>query len=79
MTPEEYPSINKSLEKMQWTSQEIQSEKLIKIRNFPAQKKVKLFGVTFYTNSTEYIATNDLNQGDTTDVKKVGRMRWKVE
>jgi hypothetical protein len=61
MTPEEYPSLNKSLEKMEWISQEIQSGKLIKIRYFPAQKKVKLFGVTVSTNSTEYIATNDLN------------------
>ncbi|UNU22710.1 hypothetical protein D0A37_01380 [Microcoleus vaginatus HSN003] len=61
MTPEEYPSLNKSLEKMECISQEIQSGKLIKIRKFPAQKKVKLFGVTVSTNSTEYIATNDLN------------------
>ena len=55
MTQEEYPSLNKSLEKMEGISQGIQSGKLIKIRNFPAQKKVKLFGVTVSINSTEYI------------------------
>jgi hypothetical protein len=60
MTQEEYPSLNKSLEKRQWVSLEILSGKLIKIRNFPAEKKVKLFGVTVSTNSTEYIATKEL-------------------
>ncbi|UNU18426.1 hypothetical protein D0A34_05635 [Microcoleus vaginatus PCC 9802] len=61
MTHEEYPSLNKSLEKREWVSLEILSGKLIKIRSFPAEKKVKLFGVTLSTNSTEYIATKDLN------------------
>jgi len=60
MTQEEYPSLNKSLEKREWVSLEILSGKLIKIRNFPAEKKVKLFGVTVSTNSTEYIATKEL-------------------
>jgi hypothetical protein len=61
----------KPLEKLEWTSQEFKSGKLIKIRNFPAQKKVKLFRVTVSTNRTEYVVTNDLTQKDTTEVKKV--------
>ena len=61
MTQEEYPSLNKSLEKREWVSLEILSGKLIKIRNLPVEKKVKLLGVTVSTNSTEYIATKDLN------------------
>lgn len=59
MTPEKYPSINKSLECSVNHRKSIRKTK--KIRYFQARKKVKLFGVTVSTNSTEYIAPNDLN------------------
>jgi len=69
----------KPVEKLEWTSQEFESGKLIKIRNFPANKKVKLFRVTVSTNRTEYLVTNDLTQQDRTEVKKVCSQRWKIE
>ena len=69
----------KKLETVQWTESEVKSGKLIKIKNFPADKKIKLFRVTVSTNRTEYVATNDLTQNDTTDVKKnvasVGKLK----
>lgn len=61
----------KKLETVQWTESEVKSGKLIKIKNFPADKKIKFFRVTVSTNRTEYVATNDLIQNDTTDVKKM--------
>ena len=52
----------KKVEALHWNEQEKELGKVIKIKNFPAQKKVKLFRVTISTDRTEYIATNDLNQ-----------------
>lgn len=69
----------KHIEKVQWTESELKSGKFIKIKNFPADKKVKLFRVTVSTNRTEYVVTNDLSQSDTNDVKKVCSQRWKIE
>jgi len=64
---------------VQWTEKDVKSGKLIKIKNFPAVKKVKLFRVTVSTNRTEYVATNDLTQSETKDVRKVCSQRWKIE
>ena len=40
---------------------------------------MKLFRVTVSTNRTEYIATNDLTQQSTLDVKENCAQRWKIE
>ena len=69
----------KSLEKMEGKESELERGKLIKIKGFPRDKKVKLFLVTVSTNRTEYVATNDLNQNSITGVKRIGRERWKIE
>jgi len=69
----------KQIEKVQCTESEIKSGKLIKIKNFPGYKKVKLFRVSVATNRTEDVATNDLNQSETTDVKKVCSPGGKIE
>ena len=69
----------KKIEQLQWTEKDVKSGKPIKIKNFPAAKKVKLFRVTVSTNRTEYVATNDLTQSETTDVRKVCSQRWKIE
>jgi hypothetical protein len=55
----------KSLEKLNWNRLDEQSGKIIKIKNFPKDKKVKLFRVTVSTNRTEYVVTNDLTQQST--------------
>jgi len=52
----------KSQEKMEWKESELEQGKLIKIKGFPRDKKVKLFLVTVSANRTEYVATNDLNK-----------------
>jgi len=65
----------KSLEKMEGKESELEQGKLIKIKGFPREKKVKLFRVTVSANRTEYVATNDLNQNSITGVKRVCKER----
>ncbi|MBM0744133.1 hypothetical protein JOY44_21375 [Phormidium sp. CLA17] len=43
-----------------WSDQEVEQGKLIKLRGFPQDRKVKLFRVTVSTNRTEFVVTNDL-------------------
>lgn len=69
----------KAIEQLTWTTVEQEQGKIIKIKKFPADKKVKLFRVTVSTNRTEYVVTNDLNQGKTEEVKKECHRRWKIE
>lgn len=69
----------KRLETLQWNTQQEKEGKLIKIKGFPAEKKVKLFRVTVSPNRTEYIVTNDLSQNSTRGVKTYCAKRWKIE
>jgi len=52
----------KKIGELNWNSSEKISGKIIKIKGFPRDKKVKLFWATVSTNRTEYIVTNDLSQ-----------------
>ena len=58
----------KQIEQLSWSREERQRGKLIKIKNFPKDKKVKLFRVTVSTDRTDYIVTNDLSQNSTDEV-----------
>ncbi|MBW4547629.1 MAG: hypothetical protein KME25_24780 [Symplocastrum torsivum CPER-KK1] len=69
----------KQIEQLRWSTEEQQQGKLIKIKNFPKYKKVKLFRVTISTNRTDYIVTNDCSQNSTDEVQKANAVRWKVE
>ena len=62
-----------------WSVQELQQGKPIKIRGFPASKKVKLFRVTVSTNRTDFVVTNDNAQATTDAVQDVCGIRWKIE
>ena len=62
-----------------WSETEKQKGKLIKIKGFPGNHKVKLFRVVLSTKRTDYIATNDMVQDDTQAVQEVCGFRWKVE
>lgn len=72
---EEYQPI----EHLEWSSIEQENGKVIKIKTFPKDKKVKLFRVIISTDKTEYIATNDLTQDSTNVVQQVCNVRWKIE
>ena len=51
----------KFLKKMEWKELEIEQGKVIKIKGFPRDKKVKLFLLIVSANRTEYVVINDLN------------------
>ena len=69
----------KRIDLLQWSEEELECGKIIKIKGFPAQKKVKLFRVAVSTNRTDYVATNDLSQSSTNVVQKVCKIRLKIE
>ena len=69
----------KRIDLLQWSEEELECGKIIKIKGFPAQKKVKLFRVAVSTNRTDYVAINDLSQSSTNVVQKVCKIRWKIE
>jgi hypothetical protein len=62
-----------------WSAEDLQQGKLIKIRGFPAYKKVKLFRVTVSTHRTDFVVTNDGSQASTDAVQDVCAIRWKIE
>ena len=67
------------IENLTWSEVEAEQGKLIKLNKFPRDKKVKLFRVTVSNNRTEYVATNDLTQSSTDEVKVKCKIRWKIE
>ena len=67
------------IDQLHWSEAELARGKLIKIRKFPKDKKVRLFRVTVSTDRTEFVATNDNNQNSTAETQQVCRTRWKIE
>ena len=69
----------KQTESITWSTDELEHGKMIKIRKFPENKKVKLFRITVSTNRTDYVATNDISQNSACAARDECRTRWKVE
>lgn len=69
----------KHIEALEWSENEQEKGKIIKIKAFPKNKKVKLFRVIVSTDKTEFIVTNDLTQDSTDVVQEVCDVRWKIE
>lgn len=67
------------VDELAWTSHEWAHGKLIKIKGFPKDYKVKLFRVAVATHRTDWVVTNDLAQDSDTAVQEVCGMRWKIE
>lgn len=64
---------------LDWTAEALAQGKLIKIKGFPKDHKVKLFRVVLSTQRTDYVVTNDLAQNETQAVQEVCSLRWKIE
>lgn len=64
---------------LQWSAGELNTGKLIKIKQFPRDHKVKLFRVEVSKNRTDWVATNDLGQNSLDATQKACGMRWKIE
>lgn len=69
----------KSISSLDWSQTELEPGKIVKIKAFPKNKKVKLFRVIISTDKTEYVATNDIDNDSTDAVQQVCAMRWKIE
>ena len=67
------------IEQLEWSEQELAHGKLVKVRGFPGDFKVKLFRVEVSTHRTEWVVTNDLSQSSTQDAQQVSAVRWKIE
>ena len=68
-----------SVDSLDWTATEKQHGKVIKIKGFPAEHKVKVFRVVLSTQRTDYVVTNEMPQDNVEVVRDVCGFRWKVE
>ncbi|MBE9182984.1 transposase [Oculatella sp. LEGE 06141] len=67
------------VDSLQWHESELQQGKVIKIKGFPKDHKVKLFRVVASSRRTDYIITNDGTQDSTEATQEVCGFRWKIE
>jgi len=69
----------RAVSELEWSQEELQSGKRVKVHGFPADYKMTLFRVEVSTHRTEYIVTNDATQDSTRDTRTVCAVRWKIE
>ena len=67
------------IETLEWSLAELAHGKVVKVRGFPGDFKVKLFRVEVSTHRTEWVVTNDLSQHTTQGAQQVSALRWKIE
>lgn len=67
------------IETLDWSDAELMQGKLVKVRGFPGDFKVKLFRVEVSTHRTEWVVTNDLSEDSTQGAQEVSALRWKIE
>ena len=69
----------RATETLEWTEKELQQGKIVKVKKFAQDTRLKMFRVTVSTNPTDYIVTNDVTQSDTDEAQQVSGQRWKIE
>jgi len=69
----------RNVDSLSWSAREAMHGKLIKIKNFPRDHKVKLFRVAVSTHRTDLVVTNDLSQDLTQGAQQACALRWKIE
>ncbi|MEM9945826.1 MAG: transposase [Cyanobacteria bacterium P01_D01_bin.36] len=67
------------IDSLSWPEAEQNSGKVVKLRGFPKNHKVKLFRVVASTRRTDYIVTNDWTQESTAATQEVCSYRWRIE
>jgi hypothetical protein len=67
------------VDSLTWSETERKHGKVIKVKGFPKDHKVKLFRVVLSTQRTDYVVTNDLTQNDTQAAQDACGVRWKIE
>jgi hypothetical protein len=64
---------------LDWTAEELEKGKRVRLNDFPNNHKVQLFQVTVLPGRTELVVTNDLSQNDAKAVRQTCKIRWKIE
>jgi hypothetical protein len=67
------------VDSLAWAATERTHGKVVKIKGFPKEHKVKLFRVVLSPQRTDYVVTNDLAQDDTQATQEACGLRWKIE
>ena len=67
------------VDSLAWSQAELAHGKIIKIKGFPKEHKVKLFRVEVSNNRTDWVVTNDLAQDSTNATQDACGIRWKIE
>lgn len=63
-----------------WSEEDLERGKLVKIKGFPKEHKVRLFRVVVHPRRTEWIVTNDPSSRDSgQEAQKARALRWKIE
>lgn len=69
----------KRVDELEWTENDLEQGKLVKLSGFPRDYKVKLFRVIVSEGRTEYVITNDKTQSSGGQVRRECAVRWKIE
>lgn len=67
------------IEQLSWSDEELLAGKIVKVKKFAQDTRLKLFRVTVSIDRTDYIVTNDLTQSDIDEAQQVSGRRWKIE
>jgi len=67
------------VDSLEWSREELNKGKTIKVKGFPKEHKMKLFRVEVSTHRTDYVVTNDITQDSTEATHKTCGFRWKIE
>lgn len=70
---------SRRVDELVWTAHEWKHDKVIKIKSFPKDYKIKLFRVAASTHRTDWVATNDLAQNSPHAAHPLCGMRQKIE
>lgn len=69
----------KRVDALNWSEDELQHGKCIKIKGFPKEHKVQCFRVEVSTHRTDFVVTNNLTQDSTEATQQACGFRWKIE
>lgn len=67
------------IDALDWSPDELERGKTIKVNGFPNAHKRRLFRVAVSSHRTDWVVTNDLTQDSTEAVRQACGFRWKIE
>src|SRR5215210_3411371 len=67
------------VEALEGSERELERGKLVKVKGFPKEQKVRLFRVVVHSRRTEWIVSNDPTRDSARDAQRARAVRWKIE